>query len=382
MVKISEKLKDLSTIGIVDISATGISAVFWLYIASTLGPHNYGEISYFIAIAQLASGIALLGASNSLIVLTAKNVKIQSTLYFITIITGTISSIVVFLFFYNIGTSFLILGYVIFSLTTAELLGRKLFKSYAKFVISQRVLMVIFSLGFFYLLGNDGIIIGLAASFVPYIISIVREFRNSKINFLLIKDRFGFLMNNYFERLSTITTTSLDKIVIAPLFGYAILGNYSLGMQFLMLILIIPQIVGKYIVPLDSIGIENKGLKKSIIIISIALGLLGFFLGPIIMTSVFPKFSDADEIIKILSLAVIPFTISLTYNSKFLGQEKSKFVAIGSLILVITQIAGIVILGRLFDIVGISIAIVLGYCFTVIYLVFINRLDSKKSTVL
>lgn len=382
MVKISEKLKDLSTIGIVDISATGISAVFWLYIASTLGPHNYGEISYFIAIAQLASGIALLGASNSLIVLTAKNVKIQSTLYFITIITGTISSIVVFLFFYNIGTSFLILGYVIFSLTTAELLGRKLFKSYAKFVISQRVLMVIFSLGFFYLLGNDGIIIGLAASFVPYIISIVREFRNSKINFLLIKDRFGFLMNNYFERLSTITTTSLDKIVIAPLFGYAILGNYSLGMQFLMLILIIPQIVGKYIVPLDSIGIENKGLKKSIIIISIALGLLGFFLGPIIMTSVFPKFSDADEIIRILSLAVIPFTISLTYNSKFLGQEKSKFVAIGSLILVITQIAGIVILGRLFDIVGISIAIVLGYCFTVIYLVFINRLDSKKSTVL
>jgi O-antigen/teichoic acid export membrane protein len=378
MVKISQKLKDLSTISIVDFSATGISTGFWLYVASMLGPSEYGEISFFLAIAQLASGISLLGASNTLIVYTAKNVKIQSTLYLLAIISGVISSIIIFLFFYNIGTSFLILGYVIFSLVTSELIGRKLFKSFAKFVITQRILMVIFALGFYYLLGNEGIIIGISLSFAPYVVSIIKGFKKYKIDFSLVRNRFKFIMNSYFERLSTIFSTSLDKIIIAPFFGYMLLGNYSLGMQFLMLIMIVPQIVGKYILPQDSIGIENKKLKKIIILISIGIGFLGSIFGPMIISSIFPKFLETEGIIQILSFAVIPFTIVMTYNSKFLGNEKSHRVFQGSLVLTITQIIGIICLGQLFDVIGISIAIVLGHSMTAIFVVIIDKIDSRS----
>jgi len=72
MVKILKIVKDLSIIGIVDISAAAISAVFWFYIASLLGPEDYGEVSYIIAIAQTASTVSLLGAPHVLIVYTAK----------------------------------------------------------------------------------------------------------------------------------------------------------------------------------------------------------------------------------------------------------------------------------------------------------------------
>ncbi len=99
MDKFAAKLKALSTIGAADISATIISALFWLYIASILEPKGYGEISYFLSISMLSANIALLGASNTLVVYTAKNVKIQASLYFMTLISGLVASAVVFFIF-------------------------------------------------------------------------------------------------------------------------------------------------------------------------------------------------------------------------------------------------------------------------------------------
>ena len=69
--------KGLFSIGFADIVGSGISAFFWLYIASQLSPDAYGEIIYFISIAGLAQLVSLIGSSNALTVYTAKNVKIQ-----------------------------------------------------------------------------------------------------------------------------------------------------------------------------------------------------------------------------------------------------------------------------------------------------------------
>ena len=43
--------KDLASIGFANIVGSGISAIFWLYIAAVIEPEQYGEIHYFIAIA-------------------------------------------------------------------------------------------------------------------------------------------------------------------------------------------------------------------------------------------------------------------------------------------------------------------------------------------
>jgi len=380
MDKFREKLFDLSSIGIADISAAGVSAFFWFYIASVIGPDSYGEIAFFLSIAGIASAASLLGAYNTLVVYTAKNVKIQSTMYLLTLMTGTISSIVVFLILYSIGTSFLILGYVIFGLVTSELLGRKLYRNYSKFVILQKILMTGLAIGLYYILGNEGILIGMALSFSPFVIGIIKGFKNTKINFGLIKERFNFLINSYLETLSGALHNSLDKIIIVPLFGFTLLGNYSLSLQFYFLLTIIPQVVSKYIVPQDSTGFENKKLKKLVILFSVGAAILGFTIGPLILSSVFPKFIEADEVIRIVSWAVIPTTVGIVYQSKFLGSEKGRNVFFMSISGTVAQIMGIIILGSIYGVNGIAVAFVLGMSVNAIIGIILDKLNNLKIT--
>ena len=327
---------------------------------------------------MIASTVALLGAANTLIVYTAKNVKIQSSLYVLTLISGSITSIVVFFIFYDVGTSFLILGYVIFGLITSELLGYKLYKKYSKYIITQRALMVVLSIGLFYIFGQEAILIGIALSFSPYIIGIIRGFKKTKINFNLIKERSNFLMNSYLHSVVATLNGSIDKIIIAPLVGFALLGNYSLGLQFLTLLQIIPMVVTKYIIPQDSTGIENRKLKKITILTSLGLAILGFTIGPFVISMIFPEFGETEWVIRIVSLSIIPFTIVLMYQSKFLGQEKSSRLLFSSTIWVGTQILGIIILGSIYGINGIASAVVLGATATAIYVIIADELDKKK----
>ena len=378
MGKFRKKLTNLASIGIADVSAKGISAIFWFYVAAILGPTGYGEITYLLSVAMIASTVALLGAGNTLIVYTAKNVKIQSALYVLTLISGSITSIVVFFIFYDVGTSFLILGYVIFGLVTSELLGYKLYKNYSKYIITQRALMVVLSIGLFYIFGQEAILIGIALSFSPYIIGIIRGFKKTKINFNLIKERSNFLMNSYLHSVVATLNGSIDKLIIAPLVGFALLGNYSLGLQFLTLLQIIPMVVTKYIIPQDSTGIENRKLKKITILTSLGLAILGFTIGPVVISMIFPEFGEAEWVIRIVSLSIIPFTIVLMYQSKFLGQEKSSRLLFSSTIWVGTQILGIIILGSLYGINGIASAIVLGATASAIYVIIADELDKKK----
>ena len=80
------KLRDLTTVGFANIIATGISGIFWIIMARLLGTDDYGEISYFLAIASIAATISFLGFGNPLVIYTAKSVKIQPPLYFISTI--------------------------------------------------------------------------------------------------------------------------------------------------------------------------------------------------------------------------------------------------------------------------------------------------------
>ena len=90
---IVKRFRDLTTIGFANVVSSAISGIFWFYIAALLGTEHYGEVSYFIAIASIASTISFLGAGNTIIVYTAKGEKIQSPIFFITIIVSFIINI-------------------------------------------------------------------------------------------------------------------------------------------------------------------------------------------------------------------------------------------------------------------------------------------------
>ena len=227
--------KDLGMLGFGSIVATGISGLFWFYIASLIEVDDYGEISYFIAIASIVGVVSSIGAQNTITVFTARGEKILPQLAFLSLIIGIISSIVLFFVFYNLGASLYVLGYIVFGIVSSEILGRKLYKTVSTYVILQRILMVVLSVGFYYLIGPNGVIIGVGLSFFVYSYRLYKESKGVKINFSLLRLKRNFLIHNYATDLAGILPGSIDKIIISYLFGFVILGNYQLGIQFLSL---------------------------------------------------------------------------------------------------------------------------------------------------
>jgi O-antigen/teichoic acid export membrane protein len=374
MDSISSKIKDISSIGFADILSKAIASIFWFYIASLLEPSSYGEITYVFSIAGVTSAFALLGSSNTVTIYVAKKIPIESTLYFITLLSGIASSIVLFLIFFDIGLIFLNIGILIFSLVISELLGNQLYKIYGKSVIIQKILMVIIAISFYHIFGEEYIVLGIALSYFPFLFYVFKTFSNVKINFSLLKKKSNFLISNYAQTLSGAFASSLDKIIIVPLFGFTMLGNYSLGLQFLVLLIILPEIARKYLMAQESNGVVNRKLKFLIIMSSIILAILGIFAGPPVMSYFFPKFIEAQDVIRIVSISVIPTTIMMIYHTKFLGMEQGRHVLITSLSRTISQIILIIILGSIYGINGIAGAFVIASTISAIYAVCANQL--------
>ena len=372
------KFKDLTTLGFANILGTAISGVFWFYIAALLGTTHYGEVSYFIAIASIASTASLLGASTTVVVYTAKGEKILSSVFSITIISTLISSIALFLLFKNAGVSLYIIGSLIFGLSTADLLGQKLYKNYSKYLITQKLLFVGFALSFYYIIGPQGVILGYAVSFFPYLLRIYNGFKESKVAISSLKPHVGFMVNSYVLDLSRTFSGQTDKLIVAPLLGFSLLGNYQLGLQFLSLLSILPNIVYQYILPHDASGTSNKKLKKITIFVSVFLAILGIFLAPIVLPHLFPKFKESVGVIRIISLAIIPMSINLIYVSKFLGDGRSRTVLIGSGVYLVIQILSILTLGKTYGVNGVSGAFVLAMSAEAIYLIMIDRITRKR----
>lgn len=371
---ILHKIRDLSTLGIADIGGSAIGAIFWFFTASLVGVENYGQISYFLAISGTVSALSLVGASNMLLVNVPKGVKIQPPMFLISIICGLISSTILFFIFFKFEVSIATIGFVVFNLVVSELLGLRLYKTYLRYVITQKILMAVLGISFYYLFGPYGVILGVGLSYLSYFIRVVKIFRDGKIDFSLIKTRSGFLINSYILDLSNAMIGSFDKIIIGPLFGFMILGNYQLGIQFWSVLIIIPNIFYKFFVTQESGGNSTGKMTKFVILIAIILALLGIFVSPVILPLLFPKFIHATNVLQIISFAVIPNAISLIFISKFMACEKIRVVLFGSIVFLGVQIPSIILLGREYGINGIAASIVLSESIQTIYYIIIRRI--------
>ena len=347
--------------------------------ASLMGTEGYGQVSYYIAIAIIGSRISLLGFANTMMVYSAKGVKIQPPIYLIAILGSIITSLILFfVFLYDPGISLYVIGFVVFTLITSDLLGRKQYKSYAKYVISQKIILIILSVSLYHIIGLTGVILGIAISFLPYLFVIYKEFKKSRIDFSLIRSRGKFITNNYVNDLTSAFHGEIDKLIVAPMLGFALLGNYQLSIQFFMILTILPTTVFHYILPHDASGNANLGLKKWLVIIAVLFAILGIIVFPIISTIFFPEYEESVPVIQIISIAVIPFTITTIYNSKFLGIGNSKIVLVGSLIFLVVLIPLIVILGNIFTLEGVALAMVLAYTCQSIYLILSDKFLKKQ----
>ncbi len=363
-----QKEKNLLSIGASNIISNGISSIFWLYLASILNSDGYGLLGFYLSIVGITGALSLIGSANTLTVLVSKGEKIQAAVFSLVLLSSIVVGFVTYLIFQNTSMSLFPIGYVIFSSILFELLGKKLFVNFFMYSISQRILMVIFSLLFYQYLGIDGIILGYTFSFLPFAILMIKGYRESKIDFSILRNRSKIILNNYVEHLLKIISLNIDKIIILPVLGSSILGHYLLGFQIFILLLIIPSAVFQYILPYDAIKKKNQKLKKITVLFSVVIAIISISVAPSLLPIIFPKFIDSIIIIQIMSIAIIPKTISTIYTSELLGNNKNKTVMLGTLTSTIILVGGILTIGIFWGYIGISIAFVLSKIGEVIFL--------------
>ena len=377
LIKRINGLKSISQIGAATAGGNAIAAFFWIYMADLMGQEDYGELGYLLSIAAIASTISIVGGQWTMSVYTAKGVRIESSLYFISIITSTVTAIVLYFLFENVGIGVYVIGVVIFNLFVAEILGKKRYKTYSKIFFLQKIILVILAILLYYILGAEGVLLAYGISFLVFTSRIISTLRNHEFNFGLLRQRFKFWMFNYIIQLSNSARAQIDILLIGPLFGFTLVGNYFLGLQVVGLFLILPLIIFKYTLPQDSSGSSTKQIKIIAIVASIGFALLGIFVAPEIILFALPEYADTVELIPLLSLAIIPRTVTTMLMSEFLGKENNMHLLVGNLIAFSIVVLGILYLPEYFDIVGLAIAYLLSVTIQTIYLLIIYLRTTK-----
>jgi O-antigen/teichoic acid export membrane protein len=155
--------------------------------------------------------------------------------------------------------------------------------------------------------------------------------------------------------------------------GLALLGNYSLALQMFTMMMVFSEIVYKYLLPFDASGKSNKKIRQIALVVSIIIAILGVTILPNVVDWLFPKYVDATDAIQIMSVGVVPGTISILYSSKFLGMEKSKFVMTAKLVSLGVMFGGFLYFGPIYGAIGLAWIIVAVLTWESIFLFIMNR---------
>lgn len=336
-------------------AATG---AFWLLLALIQNADEYGKTNYEISIASLAASAALLGLNTTVTTYVAKgSSKINVQANQLILISSGIAAIIVAFFNWILG--FFVIGMAFWMMSTYELLGRKMYKQYAFVNIGARASQLFVSILLYYFLGITGIAIGFIISFLifsqRYFIS-TKEFSR---DFSEVKNKIKFSLNIYSFNMSNAFLLYFDKLIIAPLFGYAVLGYYQLGFQFLLFLGMIPISFYQYLIPEESSGLKKTRVRFLGLLVSIGLTAILFLSSPWILQYLFPHYMASLDSMRIMSIGIIPMMIVWTLNSKFLNVGDTKYVLFGSAIYLTIQISLIFYLGSTMNVIGLALAVVL-----------------------
>ena len=364
-----DSVKKIGIIGIGDVIGRGITSVFWIYIATIISPEEFGEISYFISIAGMVSIFAGIGTQNAITVFMAKKIDLVKTLTFISIILSIIGSIVLLIIFNRVDIGILAIGFVINNIAIGGLLGRKEFGLYSKYSLLQKGLVAALGIITIYFFNYEGLIFAIAFSYLIFINKLIYFVKNSNLKFELFRDKWRFVITNYITIIFGSAGTQIDKIVIMPILGAVVLGNYSLGLQVLIIFNALSSITYKFMLPQDSTRSSTHKIKKYLLLITVGISVLGFFLLPIIMTEIFPKYNDATSAIQILALEIIPTSLFVIFSSKLLSLEKSGIFLISNGVGLLTMIIGIFTLGVNYQMAGLFSTVVLSTTINAIILI-------------
>lgn len=352
------KLKNLLTLGSSNVFASIIGGLFWLYLASFLEKTEYGELGFLMSFATVASVVSLLGLGTVTVVYGAKKENVFPSSYILILISSSIVALFSYFLTHNVTISFLIIGMTSFELIIQGLLSKQRYNIFSKYLLIKATVSVTLALVFYQFLGINGILLGYFLGSLILLIELRPLLKNKKIEFSLLKPKIRFMLQAYATRLSLVIFWWGDKLLIGAWFGFTLLGSYYFAAQYLMLIDTIPRSITQYLLPQESTGTKNKKIKILSILLASLIALISIIFVPFGIEAYFPQFEESIFPIQIMSIAIIPITISQIQMTEFLGKENTRIVLIGSVFQAGLYLLLLIPLGQNFALTGIAVGLV------------------------
>lgn len=351
------RVKDFVTVGSANVTVSVVNGLFWLFLASILLKTEYGELAFVMSVANMGAGIAILGLRPTVTVYEAKDLNIFPASFFVILASSSITGLGAFVFTQNVFASILIVGMTIFEIMLGGINGKRLYGSFSKYKVIRAAANVAISLVLFQFLGINGVLLGFFIATLFILKELKVLFGSKHVDFGVLKQKVGFISSAYINRLSRTFFIWGDKVVIGIVFGLANVASYYFAMQYLLLLYTIPRSLAIYLVPLEARGQKNKKFKVLSVLFACGIAAASIIAIPFGVSTILPKYEDAITPMQVLSVALIPLTISRIQESEFMGKENARVVLIGSVIESSLYLALIFVLGNTNGIVGIAIGL-------------------------
>ncbi len=368
------KLKDLLSLGFINLSSSVILGIFWIYLASIMTKEEYGELGFLMAIANVGATISLFGIRTMVVVYESKNENVFPSSFILVLISANITALVTFVLIQNVFVSILIVGMVIFQIMLSGLNSKQRYGEFSKHKIIRAGITVGVALVLFQIFGINGIFLAYFLSTLFILKDLNSLIKNKRIEFSLLKPKIPFMLHLFSSRLTAVFVRWGDKILIGSLLGFSTLANYFIAIQYFFLLTTIPLSLSIYLMPQESQGRKNKKIKIFSIVISCLVSIISIIVIPYGINNFLPKYEESIILMQILSVGIIPLTIASIQGAEFIGKENSRVVLIASVLQAGIYFGSIILLSQEFGIVGLPIGFVLAISIRVIF----NFLIKKK----
>lgn len=364
---LKKNIKDFLSVSSANLISGLILGLFWLFLASLLPKSEYGQIGLLMGIVSVIFTASLLGLRATIMVYEPKGENIFPTAFVLILITSLVGGMIGYVLTENFMVGILVPGMSIFSLVNAGLLSKKKYKEYSIRFILRAALAASIAIVSYQWLGINGILLGYFIGAVIVVVDLVRMVKNKPLEFSKIKSKFRFTLYAYGNRLTLVLFRWGDKIIVGSLFDLLILGSYFFATQYFLLIDNIPRAISQYLIPRESLGQSSKKIKIFSIAISCLIAVVSIVAVPFGINLLLPEYQDSILPIQILSLAIIPRSISSIQKAEFLGTENSRIVFFGGVIQSGLYLVLIVILGQFLGLMGMAIGLLSAVIIRTIY---------------
>ncbi len=375
--------KNMRYLTIGNIVNMGFGALLWFFIASQLNAVEFGSLNYNISIASILTSIGIMGFDTTLTVYVAKGVnRMIYESVFLTLMSSGIIALLLVVLYPSVPVILLIIAMIMFTLVEAENLGKHRFKRYMWLMIFQRVISLVAIPLLTQFIGIEGALYGFALSYLLLSFDFIRWIKNIKVSISTIIPIKKYFFHSFIVGVSKVLPYYWDKIIILPFFGFATVGYYQFGVQVFTIVSILPFILNGYILPHEAKAKDASTLKKFTIfglILSVVLVAFLIIIVPYAIVILFPNFVNTIASVQLILLAGIPLTVTTIYNSVYMAHGTSRYPVIGTILYLGCQTTGIILLGNIWGLIGLSIATTIAASVQCIYLV-LNEIRIKIST--